>query len=134
FRPLYERLLRSPQFEVFLAGGLRSEVPEDEVAERAEVGGDSDETTVATATATTAVATATAATVTATKRVHDAPALYGPFGVPADHVLSIDEIADRDFDLLFGANTKLIAPRSAGLRVQLFHGISFRNKSVREEN
>ena len=44
------------------------------------------------------------------------------------------ENAELDFDILFCANTNLISPRSAGLRVQLFHGISFRNKAVREEN
>ena len=65
---------------------------------------------------------------------HDAQALYGPLGVPARHVLAVEELRTRDFDVLFGANTKLIEPRSAGKRVQIFHGISFRNKSVRDEN
>ena len=46
----------------------------------------------------------------------------------------VEEIKERDFDVLFWANTKLISPRNAGARVQIFHGISFRNKSVRDEN
>lgn len=96
FRPLYERLARADEFEVFLSGGLR--------------------------------------TVSGDKLLHDSAALYGPFGVPADHVLTVEEIQTRDFDVLFGANTKLISPRNAGVRVQIFHGISFRNKSVRDEN
>lgn len=65
---------------------------------------------------------------------YDAQAMYAPFGVPAAHVLEVEEIAERDFDVLFCANTKPIAPRSAGLRIQLFHGLSFRNRSMREEN
>ncbi len=96
FKPLYERLVRSNDFDVFLSGGLRTE--------------------------------------TETGLLHDSAGLYRPFGVPAEHVLTVDEIGEQDFDLLFGANTKLISPRSAGLRVQIFHGISFRNKSVRDEN
>jgi hypothetical protein len=96
FRPLYERLARSCEFDVFLSGGLRS-AGEDGVR-------------------------------------HDARAMYDQFGVPAHHVLSVEEIQTRDFDVLFAANTKLIEPRSAGTRVQIFHGVSFRNKSVRDEN
>lgn len=67
-------------------------------------------------------------------RVHDAAALYKPFGVPDDHILSVEQIAGEDFDVIFGANTNLILPRSVQSRVQIFHGISFRNKSIREEN
>ncbi len=69
-----------------------------------------------------------------TVRKHDAHGLYKPFGIPEDHILSVDDIADQDFDVIFGANTNLILPRSVATRVQIFHGISFRNKAVREEN
>jgi hypothetical protein len=96
FRPLYDRLTKSSEFDVFLSGGLRRE-SEGRV-------------------------------------LHDASALYEPFGIPARHILTVEDIATRDFDVLFGANTKLISPRSAGMRVQIFHGLSFRNKSVRDEN
>ena len=96
FQPLYEKLVRSSEFEVFVSGGLRSETE----------GG----------------------------RRHDALAMYGQFGLPADRVLTVEQIQERDFDVLFAANTKLIEPRSAGTRVQIFHGVSFRNKSVRDEN
>ena len=67
-------------------------------------------------------------------RHHDAAAMYGPLGVPETRVRTVEQIADMDVDLLFGANTNLIMPRSVGRRIQLFHGISFRNKAVREEN
>jgi len=96
FQPLYERLLRSSEFDVFVSGGLRSD-GDDGVR-------------------------------------HDARALYEQFGLPPERVLTVEEIETRDFDVLFAANTKLIEPRSAGTRVQIFHGVSFRNKSVRDEN
>lgn len=65
---------------------------------------------------------------------HDADAMYRPFNVPPERVLSVQEIQDLDVDLLFAANTKLIEPRSAGARIQIFHGISFRNRAVRPKN
>lgn len=102
FRPLYESLARTPGFEVFLSGGLRSEIETDEPDVMV--------------------------------RKHDAPGLYKRFGVPDDHILSVEEIAEQDFDVIFGANTNLILPRNVTTRVQIFHGISFRNKAVREEN
>jgi hypothetical protein len=67
-------------------------------------------------------------------RIHDALSMYRPFGIPDDHILTVDQIRDMDFDVMFGANTKMIAPRSVGTRVQIFHGVSFRNKAIREEN
>ncbi|CAN5694392.1 hypothetical protein BH09PLA1_BH09PLA1_25820 [soil metagenome] len=97
FRPLYERLVHSPRFDIYLSGGVRSE---------------SDTAGL----------------------LHDADALYKPFDVPRDHVLTVEQIRQRDFDALFGANTNLISPRSVTTRVQIFHGISFRNKAVREDN
>ncbi len=61
-------------------------------------------------------------------------AMYRPFGLPADHLLTMDEIAERDFDLLFAGNTKMLLPRSVGKKIQIFHGVSFRNRAVRKEN
>ena len=64
----------------------------------------------------------------------DEHALYDPFGIPSERMLSVDQIRERDFDVLFAANTKLIEPRQVGKRVQLFHGISFRNRAIRKQN
>lgn len=64
----------------------------------------------------------------------DEQAMYRPLGVPSERVLPVAEIQERDFDLLFAANTKLIMPRRAGARIQIFHGVSFRNRAVRREN
>ena len=65
--------------------------------------------------------------------LYDASGLYTPFALPDTQVLTVEEIRERDFDLVFAANTKLIAPRRAGVKIQLFHGISFRNVALREE-
>jgi hypothetical protein len=68
------------------------------------------------------------------ERVYDRDAMFGPFGLPADRVLSVEEIAELDVDVLFCANTKAITPRSAQRTIEIFHGMSFRNLAVREEN
>jgi hypothetical protein len=66
--------------------------------------------------------------------VYDRAAMYAPFGIGLDRVLTVDEIAGRDVDLLFCANTKAIRPGSAERTIEIFHGVSFRNLAVREEN
>ena len=65
---------------------------------------------------------------------YDLSGLYDPLGIDSSHRLSVDEIRDREFDCLFAANTKMIAPKHVNKRVQIFHGVSFRNKAVRSEN
>ncbi len=60
--------------------------------------------------------------------------MYRHFDLPAERVLSTQAIAEMDFDLLFAAHTRLILPRRVGRRIQIFHGISYRNKAVRPEN
>jgi hypothetical protein len=65
---------------------------------------------------------------------YDVRSMYAPFSLPKWSVLSVDEIALRDFDVIFAGNTKMILPRSVALRIQIFHGISFRNKAIRPEN
>jgi len=66
--------------------------------------------------------------------VYDAPAMYRRFDVPDERILSVEQIRTQDFDVLFAGNTKLIEPRSVTTRIQIFHGISFRNKAVRAAN
>ena len=65
---------------------------------------------------------------------YDAQAMYEPLGLPADHILSVSEIQDREFGVLFAANTKMISPRAVRTKVQIFHGVSFRNRAVRNDN
>ncbi len=66
--------------------------------------------------------------------LYDERAMYRPFDLPADRVLPVDEIRQRDFDVIFAGNTKMILPRSVATRIQIFHGLSFRNKAVRPDN
>jgi CDP-Glycerol:Poly(glycerophosphate) glycerophosphotransferase len=68
------------------------------------------------------------------ERIHDLHALYDPFGIAAEAMLHVDELADLDVDVLVCANTKAIRPRSARSVVEIFHGLSFRNLAIREEN
>jgi len=65
---------------------------------------------------------------------YDTAGLYDRFDLPDDRVLSVEETAELEFDVLFAANTKPIAPRHAERRVQIFHGMSFRNRAIRAEN
>jgi CDP-Glycerol:Poly(glycerophosphate) glycerophosphotransferase len=67
-------------------------------------------------------------------RRHDTEAMYAEFDLPEDAVVPAAELPDLDVDVLFCANTKAIAPRRHEESVQIFHGLSFRNRAVREEN
>jgi CDP-Glycerol:Poly(glycerophosphate) glycerophosphotransferase len=68
------------------------------------------------------------------ERLHDAEAMYAPFGLPSESVLTVEQIQEMDFDVLFCSNTKKIEPRTYAQSIEIFHGMSFRNKAVREEN
>ena len=72
--------------------------------------------------------------VTEEAKVYDTPGLYDRFDVDPAHVLPVPAIKERDFDVLFSAHTKLIRPRSVGTTVQIFHGVSFRNRAIRPAN
>lgn len=65
---------------------------------------------------------------------YDAPALYDGFDLPEGTVKTVEEIRDLDYDVQFSAHTKLILPRKVDRTIQIFHGISFRNKAVRSAN
>ena len=71
---------------------------------------------------------------TAHGTLYDHRGLYDRFGLAPDKVLSVEQIREQDFDVLFAGNTKMIPPRSVDMRIQIFHGVSFRNKAVRAEN
>ena len=65
---------------------------------------------------------------------YDEQAMYQPFNLPSDQVLSVEEIKKHEFDILFSACSNLIEPKSVTTRIQIFHGISFRNKAIRSAN
>jgi hypothetical protein len=60
--------------------------------------------------------------------------MYAGFNLPPATALSVDAIRDMEFDVQFSAHTKLILPKRVEKRIQIFHGVSFRNKAVRPEN
>ena len=66
-------------------------------------------------------------------QTYDADSLFSSFDVDPGCVLPATEIRSRHFDLLVACNTKMIEPGSAGTRIQLFHGISFRNRAIRTD-
>ncbi|MEO7822218.1 MAG: CDP-glycerol glycerophosphotransferase family protein [Gemmatimonadaceae bacterium] len=59
--------------------------------------------------------------------------LYAPFRVPQARVLELEEIEDQFFDVVFCAHVSGYFPREDRERIQLFHGVSFRNMAVRRD-
>ncbi len=59
---------------------------------------------------------------------------YDPFDVDRGRVIPVERAREEDFDVLVSASAaKSLFPRSAGKKVQIFHGMSFRNFSAREK-
>jgi CDP-glycerol glycerophosphotransferase (TagB/SpsB family) len=63
---------------------------------------------------------------------HDTAGLYKGFGLPSSRVLTLDAMRPRRFDMVFCAHTSGFFPRRRCPRVQIFHGVSFRNMAVRD--
>lgn len=59
--------------------------------------------------------------------------LYAPFRVPPSQVVPLTRIEKQDFDLVFCAHVSGYFPREDQGRIQLFHGVSFRNMAVRRD-
>jgi hypothetical protein len=67
--------------------------------------------------------------------VYDGASMYAPFAIPEERILPVEAIQQRPFDVLFSANKRIITPlENFETRVQIFHGVSFRNRGVRPEN
>jgi CDP-Glycerol:Poly(glycerophosphate) glycerophosphotransferase len=66
-------------------------------------------------------------------RQHGTAAMYDQFDLAPDTVVDVADLADIDVDILFCSNTKPIRPRSYALCIEMFHGLSFRNRAVRTE-
>jgi hypothetical protein len=60
-------------------------------------------------------------------------ALYRPFRVPRERILPLQAMRRRSFDMTISAHVSGYFPRSDRARVQLFHGLSFRNVAVRRD-
>lgn len=59
--------------------------------------------------------------------------LYAPFRVPARSIMSLSRIQRESFDMVFCAHVSGYFPREERDRIQLFHGVSFRNMAVRRD-
>ncbi len=59
--------------------------------------------------------------------------LYAPFRLPRGSVIELDKMRRQDFDIVFCAHVSGYFPREDKERVQLFHGVSFRNMAVRRD-
>lgn len=59
---------------------------------------------------------------------------YDPFQIDESSILTIDEAKQQDFDVLVSSHlSDVLFPKSATKKVQIFHGVSFKNLSVREK-
>jgi len=55
-------------------------------------------------------------------KVYNAKKMYEPFGISGEKILSLNEIQNRKFDILFSASSGILAPpMNFTTRVQLFH-------------
>lgn len=68
------------------------------------------------------------------QRHQDTAAMYSSFDLPAGSVVDAGDLPDLDVDVLVSASTKPLAPRSYQQSVQIFHGLSFRNRAIRSAN
>lgn len=59
--------------------------------------------------------------------------LYAPFRVPERIVRPLSRIQRESFDMVFCAHVSGYFPREEKDRIQLFHGVSFRNMAVRRD-
>ncbi|HSL69830.1 MAG TPA: CDP-glycerol glycerophosphotransferase family protein, partial [Longimicrobiales bacterium] len=59
--------------------------------------------------------------------------LYRPFQVDRSAVIELDEMEKRSYDLVFSAHISGFFPAEDRKRVQVFHGLSFRNMAVRRD-
>jgi CDP-glycerol glycerophosphotransferase (TagB/SpsB family) len=67
-------------------------------------------------------------------RHYDTAAMYAPFALPPSSVVDFADLPELDVDVLVSACTKPIRPRSYAQSVQIFHGMSFRNRAIRSQN
>ncbi len=59
--------------------------------------------------------------------------LYRPFRLPPGRILTIEAMRRQKFDMVFSAHVSGYFPREDRERVQIFHGLSFRNMAVRRD-
>lgn len=65
---------------------------------------------------------------------YDPQGLYGSFPETEGWVRSLPEVAGQEYDISFTSSTTRITEESTTCSVQIFHGVSFRNRAIRPEN
>lgn len=65
--------------------------------------------------------------------LYDHEDMYRRFTLPQGAVLPIASLTGAEYDVMFSANTRRIEPGRVGTRIQIFHGMSFRNRAIRPE-
>jgi hypothetical protein len=65
--------------------------------------------------------------------LYDADEMYRRFEFPEGAVIPVGALANADYDVMFSANSQRIEPRRVDRRIQIFHGMSFRNRAIRNE-
>jgi len=65
---------------------------------------------------------------------YDPQGLYGSFLETAGQIRSLEEVAGQEYDLSFTSSTTRITEETTACSVQIFHGVSFRNRAIRPEN
>lgn len=59
--------------------------------------------------------------------------LYAPFRLPPSQIVELSTMRQQTFDLVFCAHVSGYFPKDEHERIQLFHGVSFRNMAVRRD-
>jgi CDP-glycerol:poly(glycerophosphate) glycerophosphotransferase len=59
--------------------------------------------------------------------------LYAAFDLPADAIIELSEMERNTYDIVFCAHISGFFPQVDRKRVQVFHGLSFRNMAVRRD-
>jgi len=65
---------------------------------------------------------------------YDPQGLYDSFAETEGQVRSLAQVAGQSYDLSFTSSTNRITEESTDCSVQIFHGVSFRNRAIRPEN
>jgi CDP-glycerol:poly(glycerophosphate) glycerophosphotransferase len=125
FRPLYEQLAARRGIEVFVSGGL----PVAPDAGRNDVTGD-DPMGRPPSTVPSRARNGITGDDPVGLRL-DARAMVRPFYVPGQRVVSVEDMAAMDVDVLFAGDSRMIRPRSVGCTVQLFHGLAYQSEAIR---
>jgi len=67
------------------------------------------------------------------RKALSATELYRPFRIPENRIVQLDKVKKESFDAVFAAHVSGYFPKEDKERIQIFHGVSFRNMAVRRD-